>query len=289
MTEEEKLAKEKADAARADAEPEWAKNLSAKCDAVMSRMDSMPSLVKADAETAEMAADKKRADEAKEEEEKKKADAAKADKARADAEEKERADKARADAEEKEKADKAKADAAKADAEEKEKEEEARADAVRKAVDAATAPLRDQLAALTSAVHISDSDEVLLANIQARADTALVNIGQKAPKFMAGETPVNYRRRLAAKYKVHSDLWKDKDLSDRSIVADSILDVVEAQIYYDLEHVKADAVAPTDTLRPIIKRDRTGREITEFVGNKRAWMGQFMSAPQLMVKLDKEA
>ena len=30
MTEEEKLAKEKADAARADAEPEWAKNLSAK-------------------------------------------------------------------------------------------------------------------------------------------------------------------------------------------------------------------------------------------------------------------
>jgi cell division protein FtsN len=152
MTEEERLAKEKADAARADAEPEWAKKLSAKCDAVMTRMDSMPSLVKADTETAEMAADKKRADEEKE----------RADKARADAEEKERADKARADAEEKERADKAradeekaKADAAKADAE---KEEEARADAVRKqvadAVAAATAPLQSQLAALTGAVPI---------------------------------------------------------------------------------------------------------------------------------------
>jgi ATPase subunit of ABC transporter with duplicated ATPase domains len=288
MTEEELKAKAKEDAARADAEPEWAKNLSAKCDAVLKMADSMPSLVKADTETAEMAADKKRADEA--EEERKKADAAKADAAKADAAKADaaRADKARADAEEEEKK---KADAAKADAE---KEEEARADAVRKAVDtavaAATGPLKDQLAALTGAVYISDSDEVMLANIQSRADSALINIGEKAPKFMAGETPINYRRRLASKYKIHSAVWKDKDLSDRSVVADSILDVAEAQIYHELEHVKADSVEPDNgTLRQIVKRDRTGREITEFVGNKRAWMGQFMSAPQLMVKLDKEA
>jgi hypothetical protein len=46
---------------------------------------------------------------------------------------------------------------------------------------------------------------------------------------------------------------------------------------------------PAGQLRAIVKKDRTGREITEWVGNKSVWMDQFKSPAQLMVKLDKEA
>ncbi len=280
MTEAELKAKADAEEkARADAEaPGWAKNLSAKMDACMTKMDAagMGSIIKVDSEKEEeektkaeqVAADKKKADEA-EEEEKKKADA----KMKADAEE-----------EEKKKADKMKAD-------EDKKEEEARADSVRKAVEAATAPFKTlieeqnkKLAALTGAVHISDADELSLAQIQARADEVANLFGERAPKHMAGETPIAYRRRMADKYKVHSPDWKDRDMS---IVPDAMLDVAEKAIYADAAKKGLDpAEAPAGVLSAHVTKDRTGREITEFRGSKRVWMSQFMSAPQELVKFN---
>jgi chemotaxis protein histidine kinase CheA len=275
--------KAKADAARADAEPAWAKNLSAKCDAVMD-------VFKNDAARA----DKMRADaEEKEKEEKAKADKARAD---AEAEEKAKADKARADAEAEAAAkpaetaaDKAKADA---EAEEKAKADKMRADAEAEAkADSAKRDLefkdmQDRLAALTGAVHISDADRVALAEIQARADGVANAFGDRAPGPLAGETPVNYRRRLAAKFKPHSSDWKDRDLS---VVPDSMLDVAEKAIYADAERVAAHPadIAP-GTLREIVKHDRTGRRISEFVGSPSAWMDQFKSPAQLQVRINKE-
>jgi hypothetical protein len=287
MTEAELKAKADAEEkARADAEaPGWAKNLSAKMDACMTKMDAagMGSIIKVDSEKEEaekVAADKKKADE-----EKAKADAAKAD-ADKEAEEKAKADKAKADAEEEEKK---KADKMKAD--EDKKEEEARADSVRKAVEAATAPFKTlieeqnkKLAALTGAVHISDADELSLAQIQARADEVANLFGERAPKHMAGETPIAYRRRMADKYKVHSPDWKDRDMS---IVPDAMLDVAEKAIYADASKKGLDpAEAPAGVLSAHVTKDRTGREITEFRGSKRVWMSQFISAPQELVKFN---
>lgn len=294
MTEAELKAKADAEErARADAEaPGWAKNLKndvmARVDACMARMDAagMGTIVKTDSEkeaeekakAEQVAADKKKADEEKE-----RADKAKAD---VEAEEKAKADKAKADTEEEEKK---KADKAKADAEKE--EEAARADSVRKAVEAATAPFKtlieDQnkkLAALTGAVHISDDDRSSLAQIQARADAVAHLFGTQAPGPLAGETPVNYRRRLAVQYKSHSAEWKDRDLA---IVPDAMLDVAEKAIYADAEQAGLRPVeAPDGVLRARVTKDRTGREITEFHGSKRVWMQQFMSPAQQLIKFN---
>ena len=41
----------------------------------------------------------------------------------------------------------------------------------------------------------------------------------------------------------------------------------------------------SDTLRPMVTRDKSGREITEFIGAKRAWMREYTAVPLLMRKL----
>jgi flagellar motor protein MotB len=268
MTEAEKLAQAKAAedqakadaAARADAEPPaWAKNIADAVGACMSRMDAMESLIKCDAE-----------------------ERAKADKARKDAEEEEKAkaDKARKDAEE----DEAKADKARKDAEEEAaKADAARADSVAKAVEQATAPLRQQIAALSGAVHISDADAAELARIQARADEVALEFGKQAARPMAGETPVAYRRRLAAQYQPHSKQWKDVDLGG---IADSALHIAEEAIYADAVAVASTQPdIPAGTLREIKRKDRTGREVIEFQGSMNAWMGQFKAPGMKQVKI----
>lgn len=42
------------------------------------------------------------------------------------------------------------------------------------------------------------------------------------------------------------------------------------------------AAHQSPVLRPVITRDRSGREITEYFGEKKSWMGQFTKEPQLM-------
>jgi hypothetical protein len=43
------------------------------------------------------------------------------------------------------------------------------------------------------------------------------------------------------------------------------------------------AVRASGELRPIIEKDRTGREITQFIGSKRSWMAPFSAEPQEMI------
>lgn len=42
----------------------------------------------------------------------------------------------------------------------------------------------------------------------------------------------------------------------------------------------------SETLRPVVTRDRTGRECTEFYGKKSGWMQQFSDPPRLMKSID---
>jgi hypothetical protein len=273
MTEAEKQAQAEAEnrakaeaAARADAEtPAWAKAMAdsmsecmGRVDACMARMDSMEkSLIKNDSET---------------EEEKK----AREDKARKDAEEAAAADAARADYDKK----LAEAQAARADAEKA--AEAARSDSA--ALKTSVEALQGQVKALTGAVHISDADQAELTKAQARADEVALEFGQRAPRPMAGETPISYRRRLAAQYQPHSPKWKERDLA---AVNDSVLDIAEEQIYADAVKVAQTAPeVPAGTLRAITRKDVTGRTITEFQGSMGAWMDQFKAPIQKQVSIN---
>lgn len=207
-------------------------------------------------------------------------------KARKDAEEKEeaeRADKARKDArrdaeEEEKMADKARRDARR-DAEEKEEmeredarrrdsaaEEERRHDSYISEI----AGLKSELAALKPRSR-SDSDRERFASIQEQAEPAFQAFSDRAPAPMDGETPLDYKRRLATKMQKHSDRWNDKRLS--SISDEEILDNVVGDIYADSLSAarRGVAVAPGE-LREITTRSLAGHTRIEFQGDAASWM-----------------
>ena len=266
MTEAEKKAdaeakereeKERADAARADAEETMKKvadslgSLMSKVDACMARMDAFEK-AKADAECGVF-----------------RDDAAHEASAEEKALKKEKEKEARADAAKK--AEKAEKEARKAA---EKAEEEARADAVRKVAEE-NAQLRAKLESLTGAIYITDEQRAEIAEIQSRADgvASLFGANEKAPSPQPGESPLAYRKRLATKYKQHSNKWKEVDVM---AFDDSVLKIAEADIYADaVQYAAAPADMPAGQLREVVKVDRTGRKVTEFVGAKSAWMNQF--------------
>jgi hypothetical protein len=81
-----------------------------------------------------------------------------------------------------------------------------------------------------------------------------------------GDTLLSYVRRCARKVQDHSPKWKNHDLTQ--LPANVLLDIAAPEI-------RADATAAAYTVNPeapgmlreIIKRDRTGRQISEFVGS----------------------
>jgi 8-oxo-dGTP pyrophosphatase MutT (NUDIX family) len=240
---EEKEAKEKADAERAKADAEAGQKLDKllTCvDSLAGRMDAWDAKEKAKADA--------------EAEEKRKAgdpDQVAADKAKKDAEA-EKADKARKDAEEKEKADRARADA------------ETR-DSIQKLADAIPKPM-------------SDDELNAMADAQSRADSIWSTFGKSAPRPLPGENLLQYRRRNASALKVHSPAYKDVDLS---AIADDdnglkMFEAVEKVIYADAERAgNSPADVPVDTLMETRRPDVTGRQVSTFRGQPRAWMDGF--------------
>lgn len=297
MTEEEKAV---ADKARKDADEAMQAKLDemqAKLDAANARLDAAEA---AEAERADRA--RKDADEAKS-----RRDAARKDrfgarkdgeddaayKARCDADEEaerealkeegegeeaatDKARKARKDAEE---ADgKARADKARQDAEEKERMERddaARADA---ALRTENADLKARLAALegafTSLTRETPAEERnALAAAQARADGIAGLFGERAVPPLPGESGVDYRKRLASKFKQHSARFKETDLSRCDA---AMLSAVEDIIYNDAAAAaRSPGRASAGVLIPIVERDMAGRQITRFTGDPMAWMQHF--------------
>jgi myosin heavy subunit len=235
-------ASEKMDAInkRMDAAEEERKADRAKIDAACGRMDSF---------------EKERKDASeKEEEEKKKADAARKD---AEEEEKKKDAKAKADAEEEEKK---KADAAKADGSEHIKRLQAQIDALTRSAPAAVpADLRQRITTVASKWE---------RVCQAFGDSAGVD------PYTNGETELDYRIRLASKFKKHSKTYKDADLS--KVQDATIFDSVESTIYAD---ALTEAVRPTDMkpgmMIPQKSKDPSGREITRYIGHADACWDQF--------------
>ena len=166
------------------------------------------------------------------------------------------------------KKDKAKKDSEVEDEKEKEmeKSDAARADAV-KELSAQLAEQRKVIEELNKLVRqpIADSDRAGLSEVQSRADSALVALGEgQAPQPLVGESVPAYRRRMAARLQANSADWAKARLDSLS---DDVFDIAERKIYADSA---AAALKPTNIkpgfMREITKRTSLGHIETTFAG-----------------------
>jgi hypothetical protein len=108
---------------------------------------------------------------------------------------------------------------------------------------------------------------------QAAADTALRSWGGSAPPPMSGERLLDFRRRLLRPLLKYSTQFKDVDLDE---LKEPLFSPIEKSVYSDAIRASTDASSvPEDYLREIITVDKTGRRISSFVGQPRAWMSAF--------------
>ena len=202
-----------------DKAPAWADALHAKLDACVSRMDEAYSRLDAlEHKGGDKDADKEeRADEVGE---------------LCDSEEevmdsKEEAEKdGKAEEKDEEKAEKA----VKAAEKEGKKEEKAeRADSLKMStLEREVAALKAQLAGVTRGPTHEDRDALSAA--QKRADGLFAQFGMEAPAPMIGESPISYRKRLAAKIQKYSEAVKDLRMDSLDSVS---FGVIEEKVYAD--------------------------------------------------------
>jgi hypothetical protein len=123
---------------------------------------------------------------------------------------------------------------------------------------------------------LSDADWHEMHAIQSRADAVYGAFGanNRAPRPMDGETPPNYRRRLAEGLKKHSTLWKDIDLY--VAVNDAALTNVELAIYNDaMQIARNPANLGEGELRENRRTLESGHKVSDFYGKPSAWLNQF--------------
>ncbi|WP_269145866.1 NUDIX domain-containing protein [Burkholderia pseudomultivorans] len=176
-----------------------------------------------------------------------------------------------------------------AESEEERADSAARADSQRLARE--NAELRAQikrmdgtLSTLVKPLSIEDRDA--LASAQMRADSVMQMFGQNATAPLHGESPIDYRKRLASKLASHSPDMKGVKLDALDGAA---FKVVEDKIYADAQvAARNPASAPAGRLIPIVSRDEAGRQITRFTGDIAAWMQHFTS-PGVVCKLNRQA
>ena len=144
----------------------------------------------------------------------------------------------------------------------------ARADSVENRLAARLAELEARIPA-----SLSDAELAAMSELQARADTVYAAFGDSAPRPLQGETTIAYRRRLAKGMQAHSSAWKDVDLSG---LPENVISVAENAIYADaMSAARNPAGLEADQLRELKSRDVTGRVVSTFVGEPRAWMSSF--------------
>lgn len=156
---------------------------------------------------------------------------------------------------------------------EEEMREEKRADSGRvvKEMQDQIAALQKQLSATTRPLSSEDRDE--LARVQARADSVMQMFGDSATPPLHGESPIEYRRRMAAKLQKHSTDMKDAKLDS---IEGAMFKIAEDKIYADAQMAaNSPAAIRPGVLIPHVSTDEAGRRITRFSGDMNAWMAPF--------------
>jgi hypothetical protein len=128
------------------------------------------------------------------------------------------------------------------------------------------------------------SEQAKFADAQQQADRIYTGFSQSAPPPMAGEQLLNYRKRLLRPLQQHSKEFSAVDLArlDRQTLAG-----VESRIYADAMQVASNPsnLCGRGEMRAVQHRDATGRQITEYFGDPRAWLDDF--APPVEHRLVK--
>jgi hypothetical protein len=180
--------------------------------------------------------------------------------------------------------------------EKREKEEKERADSAARAdsqVAALTrqnAELQAELKRMNSALTtltkpLSAADRDALSTAQLRADSVMQLFGDNASVPLHGESPIEYRRRLAAKLQKHSTEMKGVKLE---ALEGAAFNAIEDRIYADAQSAALNpSAAPSGRLIPMVSRDEAGRQITRFAGDMDAWLAPF-KATGAVVKLNRQ-
>jgi hypothetical protein len=143
--------------------------------------------------------------------------------------------------------------------------------------DTAYRNLQREFADLKRSLHrprMSDDELNALAERQQEWDSVAQMHGQRASRPLDGERIESYDRRLAKTFQKYSEKWKSTDLSDMPISV--VTKVIAPEIRADARQAayRSDP-SPGAMQREIIKTDRTGRRISEFVGPVDAANGMF--------------
>ena len=158
---------------------------------------------------------------------------------------------------------------------EKERKDSKRADAQLRE----NAELRQQIRDMNSRMNRvlkpqSVDDRESLAKAQARADSVARMFGDSITPPLAGESPIEYRKRCAAKFQKHSDAAKGLKLD---AMDDGTFGLIEERIYADAQANARKAVGTgSGRLIEMHERDTTGRTITRYEGDPRAAWAPFM-------------
>lgn len=200
----------------------------------------------------------------------------------ADTEAKKKEDeKAKADEEGQKKADAAAEEQKKAD----EAEAQKKADEQRKTDEAAEEKRKADEAQMKADAEEKERNDEAMSEAQAKADSAYVSVGQRAPEPFSGEKALDFRKRALIAMQKHSPTHKDVNI--RAIADAATLSVLEDAIYGAARKTINDEM--TNTLGHLHKRvrsDSAGRKITEFVGDPNVWLSAFKT-PSLRVKTIK--
>ena len=108
---------------------------------------------------------------------------------------------------------------------------------------------------------------------QAAADTACRAWRAEARPPLHGEQLLDYRRRLLRPLMKFSTQFKDVDLDE---LREPLLTPIEKLVFADAIRASTDgSTLPEDTPREVVTVDRTGRHISSFYGQPKAWMKTF--------------
>lgn len=142
------------------------------------------------------------------------------------------------------------------------------------------AELKAQIKAMQSRIEsiakpLTANDRDQLSAAQARADSVARLFGDSVNPPMHGESPIAYRKRLAAKFQKHSAANKTTRLDS---LDESVFAQIEDRIYADAQQIAASpAVMQPGRLMEHRETDRSGRVITTYTGDPMAWMKPFMA------------
>jgi hypothetical protein len=128
----------------------------------------------------------------------------------------------------------------------------------------------------------SDEETNALAELQHSWSVVAQSHGDSVARPMDGESVLSFDRRQAKRFQKYSERWKGVDLS---ALPPSVMTGIAAP------EVRTDSIAAAripvagaePTLREIVREDRTGRRISEFVGSVEATLAPF-KLPTMRVK-----